>query len=265
MREYENEGFADLKKVPKRDAEIAADAWCEGYEPLKNLLKTCIENGIQTFGCCMGHSDNIADAPYIYFNDQQRITTYLLQQMESEPSLKRIAMLRNGVTNTPSLVLTGDFEKREEFFNKISELVQKYLEEHQGIMKKILGFKTLRDVSFSKEQKKKILLGKCMDLFRKKGFKFPIYYDADTESYEVRTYGGIKHFTQESMEKFLETEYTKSPSKAPEMENSGLTKIIKNICESAQIGINEIADVRMRINVQIRDKSLGTMDRGKER
>ena len=53
--------------VPKDgELDIAISEWSEGNVHLEGALRSCIENGVQTFACCAGHKGDInGNDPYL--------------------------------------------------------------------------------------------------------------------------------------------------------------------------------------------------------
>ena len=65
MSKY-NYGYAtDPSKLPESEYKFAAHEWAEGSVELEKLLLFCLENGIKTQSCCIGHKEE--DKSYIQF------------------------------------------------------------------------------------------------------------------------------------------------------------------------------------------------------
>ena len=73
----------DLKRMTKQQKYKFAESFCEGSIELKNLLLKMWDNGIETYGCCIGHDNGLK--PYLFFETKnfksEKLKTLLLTAM----------------------------------------------------------------------------------------------------------------------------------------------------------------------------------------
>lgn len=246
MEKYKNDGKPYRKKVSKKDARTAAEAWGEGNQSLTDLLEVCIENGILTRACCAGHIEEgkVREFPYICFENQKGISSYLLEKVKSESSLKIILICRNPISKKIDVSFHGDYQEKGEFFRAILGYVQDYIHYNGPIEKmSIKGF--ARGIASKRYESKKIeekdILTRILNIMSSSNLKGMIIYNARLKLFDIP---GKVTLPEDKVEEYLKTIATQEPEK----QTSSVIKAVKNICQSAKVGINEIGQVARKLH-----------------
>ena len=84
----------------------------EGYEPLIDFLETCIQNEVQTYGCCSGHGE--FDKSYVMFDADNEQVTDLVEYIVENRLGERIVFWINPETgkNIVSMYISMEYRKR---------------------------------------------------------------------------------------------------------------------------------------------------------
>ncbi|MBR3162953.1 MAG: hypothetical protein IKF17_02480 [Clostridia bacterium] len=141
-RVYKNDGISDTRSIPAQDAQKAAEAWGEGYEPLTNFLETCIKNGIPTYGCCSGHSEY--DFSYILFSSYDEQTLELTDFTIQNKLADRISVWENQGSSLLGIYIS--MENREDFYSAVDGYIKTHPEKEKNQTDRISTIAKLRDL-----------------------------------------------------------------------------------------------------------------------
>lgn len=250
-KEFKNDGSADKRIPPKEKAKEVAEIWGEGYEPLINLLEICIKNNIRTMGCCAGHSDQKFGYPYVYFENKSRVSQYILEQMSKERSTDEVGITRNDILGTPAFVLRSNIGFREEFFNKITQYIEHYIEQNKG-KRKILRVKTLEQPS--KQHGDISIIRRIALLTNSKNFGISVVYEPKYKLF---------HFDCSNV-KYSETEMKRKRNQEflidkDLMVKEPLIKRLKDLCQNSEVSFSKIVAVFSRITrINYRNRKTNT-------
>ena len=255
-KNFENNGLVDTRIPPKKRAREIAEIWGEGYEPLINVLELCIKNNVRTLSCCSGHDTeyNSGD-PYIYFKADSALAYYILDRMlEDDNAINIIAINRNPISNAPSFAIHGLARAREEFFNKISGLIQEYVKEHKR-NSKIRGIKKL-DKIYKRNYSNESLIKKILFLCYSKYFNKLIVYTPKTKTYNYM--GGNTEYTEKEFEKMYPKEFLMDEE---QRKNISVIEKIKQKCQNSKVGLNRLGELYKKFQKNEKEMQMAEEER----
>ena len=256
-KEFKNDGTSDTRIPPKEKAREVAEIWGEGFEPLINLLEVCIENDVRTMGCCSGHPEQQFGYPYVYFENKTQIAHFILEQMSKERSTDKICITRNVGIGVPAFVLTSTIEYREEFFNKITEYIERYIEQNKET-KKITGAKTTEELSKKSEDIR--IMRRISLLTEKENFGSGIVYEPRYKLFHFDGKDKDYKYSEAEMRRKSDQEFLVSEEL---MEKEPLIDKIQHICENSKVRFSKIREAInriSRINCRNRKNKSGTIN-----
>lgn len=218
---YENDGISDSRKIPREDARKAALAWGEGYEPLIDFLETCIQNGIQTYGCCSGHKDS--DSSYVMFDSDDEQVTDLIEYLIENKLGNEISTWINPETGKTIVAMYISMENRE----RVYKLCREHIRNRQ------LETKT-------KDEEQESTMIKLRRLIKSKGTGVFINYSITDNVYTIVANGVEEYYTPEEME----VKITQVSNRLDERKKVTVIDRIKEICSNSQFGLEHIMQVK---------------------
>ena len=217
---YENDGMSDQRKIPVEDAERAAIAWGEEYEPLIDFLENCIKSEIQTFGCCAGHKES--DIPYVLFDADDNRVIELAEYLSENKIGLRIDAWHNNETGKNLLGIYFTMDQRENAYT----LCNKFIKEKKREDSKI-------------EEKHDSMLRNLVNIIHNGGYNLDVIYWIQDEIFHIKNGFNAWEYTTDELEKAFELGQKRITTRKKSVIDS-----IKERCESSSIGLEKIMSIR---------------------